>query len=337
MKEGVFFLMPKPNHNVRVSKDNNEFQGFSSEKVLLDTKPNFWLYSNNFILKIVVLFLLIFMFSPIMAFIYRMQSEIVSRFNLNIGSIMFYTELILILCIVIVIIKIVLDILDWYYTRYVLTDHRIVIERGLIRREKVSMPYAKVQDIEITQSILERIMGVGDVIIYGANELSETILDDIPHPKDVEEILLTNINRGIANQNNYQNNTQPTENMNQNMYQQRYPENNVRVDYNDNEPQYQQNIINNQKYPPQNNQYDEEVSNTEVHYFNNEDDETITPEHAETKQEWDKNQPYKKQEWNKGQPYQKQEWNKGQPYKKQEWDKEEVFRKHDELFKRRRK
>ena len=332
--------MPKPNRNVRVSKDSNEFQSFSSEKVILDTKPNFWLYSNNFILKIVVLFLLVFMFSPIMAFIYRMQSELVSRFNLNIGSIMFYAELILILCILVVIIKIILDILDWYYTRYVLTDNRIVIERGLIRREKVSMPYTKVQDLEITQSILERIMGVGDLIIYGANELSETILDDIPHPKDVEEIILTNINRGITNQ-NYQNYTQPMGNMNQNTYQQRYPENNVRVDYNDKEPQYQQYITNEERYPSENNQYDEEASNTEVHYFNNDDDyESITPEHAETKQEHSRNsQPYQKQDLDKkSEPYQKQNWDKkGQPYQKQKWDKEEVFRKHDEMFKRRRK
>ena len=48
-------MMPKPNPNKRKEHQNrSEFN--TSEKILLETKPSFWLYSDNFILKIVVLF-----------------------------------------------------------------------------------------------------------------------------------------------------------------------------------------------------------------------------------------------------------------------------------------
>ena len=57
-------MMPKPNPNKRKEHQNrSEFN--TSEKILLETKPSFWLYSDNFILKIVVLFILVFMFFKI--------------------------------------------------------------------------------------------------------------------------------------------------------------------------------------------------------------------------------------------------------------------------------
>lgn len=297
-------MMPKPNQNNNHPRDTSEFQGFSSEKVLIETRPNFWLYSNNFILKIVVLFLLIFMFSPIMAFIYTFQAQLISRFSVNISNVNFYAELVLIFCILIVIVKLALDVLDWNYTRYVLTDHRIVIERGFIRKEKVSMPYGKIQDIELSQSFLERIISVGDIILYGANEVSETILDNIPHPREAEEIILTRMNaNSYANQNtfnNYPNNPQPNQYPDQNMQPNQY--------MNNNQTQY---TITPEEYTQTNIQYDDEE---EVHYFND-DLETITPEHNQHIN-WDK---------------------KSEERPKQEWNKEEVFRKHDAMFKKHRK
>ena len=42
--------MPKPNPNKRKEHQNrSEFN--TSEKILLETKPSFWLYSDNFIRK----------------------------------------------------------------------------------------------------------------------------------------------------------------------------------------------------------------------------------------------------------------------------------------------
>ena len=129
-------MMPKPNPNKRKEHVNrNEFN--TSEKILLETKPSFWLYSDNFILKIVVLFLLVFMFSPIMTFVYVLHGELVEKFHIAIDNVMFYTELLLFLLILVVIIKLLLDVLDWNYTNYVFTDAHIVIHRGFIHKEKI--------------------------------------------------------------------------------------------------------------------------------------------------------------------------------------------------------
>lgn len=309
-------MMPKPNQNKRnVNVNKNEFQGFSSENVLHETKPNFWLYSDNFILKIIVLFLLVLMFAPIMTFIYEIHSQLMANFHIAIDNVMFYAEIVIILCIVVVIIKLILDILDWNYTNYIFTDARIIIERGFIHKEKLMISYSKIQDIEIRQSLLERVISVGDIIIYGANELSETILDDIPSPKKVEDIIINCVNNNsFTNQNVYPNNYQ--------QYNNPYP--NQQGNYNN---QYNQQGNYNNQYPNQQNNYGPQNMGddyqyiqpdhndiNQVQYYATEND-VITPDRQEQEIKYENRNTFSKSKPNK----------------------EEVFRKHDEMFKRHKK
>ena len=316
-------MMPKPNQNKHKSNINREeFQGVPSEKILHETKPNFWLYSENFILKIVVLFLLVLMFAPIMTLVYSINSRLISIFHISIDNVMFYAELILILLIVVVIIKIILDALDWNYTNYVLTDSRIIIERGFINKEKLIISYNKIQDIEISQSLLERVINVGDIIIYGANEMSETILDDIPSPKEVEEIIVTNVNKypyvnpNVYPNQAYYNNPYPNQQVNNNPYPNQQVNNNQ---YNqqpayDSYPNQQTNPQ--QEYNTQNTQkqYKYIKPDDENNSYNEIDDEVIIPDRQTDERHKEKyNTPQHK------------------------LDKEEVFRKHDQMFKRHKK
>lgn len=187
-------MMPKPKQTKHNHINDNKIRKTSSEKILYESQPNLLLYSDNFIFKIIVLFFLVFMFNPILALVYRMQGTLQSNFQLQFTNMTFIAEVLLFLAILIIIVKLVLDVLDWKNTFYTLTDKRIIIERGLFNTEKISMTYSKVQDIDVSQSILERILGAGDIIIYGGHDNSETILDEVPNPRDVEEIILNQAN-----------------------------------------------------------------------------------------------------------------------------------------------
>jgi len=66
-----------------------------------------------------------------------------------------------------------------------LTTDRVVVERGVIRKYKVYMHYNKIQDVDISQGIMERIFKAGDIVIWGgpwpypvdnANSATETLL-----------------------------------------------------------------------------------------------------------------------------------------------------------------
>lgn len=187
-------MMPKPNQPKENNHDNPDNASTSNERVLLETKPNMLLYSNNFVLKIVVLFLLVFLFAPLITLFYNIQTNLLDTFQLNFENMTFIMELVLLFCILIVIIKIILDVLDWNYTLYKLTPQRIIIQRGFFRKEKVIMSYNKIQDIEVSQSIIERILNTGDIIVYGGHDNSETILDEVPNPKKVEDLIIQCMN-----------------------------------------------------------------------------------------------------------------------------------------------
>lgn len=342
-------MMPKPNPNKRNdNRHSGEFKGMSSEKVLLETKPSFWLYSDNFILKIVVLFIMVFMFAPILTFVYTLHGQLVQNFHLAIDNVMFYAELILMILILVVIIKIILDILDWNYTNYVLTDSRIVIQRGFIHKERIMISYNKIQDIEIKQSLLERIIRVGDIIIYGANEMSETVLDDIPSPRDAEEIILNRMNAiGFINQNAYMNNSyqqQPNYNpqFQQPNYNLQYQQPNYQQQgYN---PQYQQLNYEQQSYNPQ---YQQPNYNPQQYQQN---EGYIQPDHNQTSNTYADNgyiQPEQYYPENEYKGYEEdviipdkspdEEWTEKRNKSSQELDKEQIFRKHDEMFKKYKK
>lgn len=199
-------MMPKPkSSNNRVAYNNQSNNPTISEKILYESKPNMLMYSDNFIFKIIVLFIIVFLFKPILAVVSSIQGGLMTSFQLEFTRMTFIVELLLILAIIIILIKLALDLLDWNYTTYKLTDKRVIIERGFLNKDKISMPYAKIQDMDIQQSILERLFGVGDIIIYGGHENTETILDDVPDPKKVEEIILSHVN-------NYSNGYPVTEN-----------------------------------------------------------------------------------------------------------------------------
>ncbi|MCD7782085.1 MAG: PH domain-containing protein [Methanosphaera sp.] len=263
--------MPKSNHN----RNNNSQPNNSRrpcEQVLLECSPNILLYADNFIAKIIVLFLLVFFFASVIALFASLQENLMTTFDFNISNLTFILELVYLLVILLVVIRIIIDVLDCRATKYTLTDSKVIIERGFFHKENITMPYHKIGDMEVSQSILERLLGAGDIILYGGHDNSETILYDVPHPKEVEKIILDSID-------NYEYSRQIGYNPNYNQQQgynpnQQYRNPNYNQQYQNPDYGYDNNYDNNRRsqnqygdkryydnYPPNNNQYQGQYQN----------------------------------------------------------------------------
>lgn len=80
--------------------------------------------------------------------------------------------------------------------RYTLTDSKIEIDYGLIARTTRNVPLSKIQDVTVSASILQRILGFGDVVIDNASELGgSTILHNINNPRHYADLLLRELRR----------------------------------------------------------------------------------------------------------------------------------------------
>jgi membrane protein YdbS with pleckstrin-like domain len=80
--------------------------------------------------------------------------------------------------------------------RYTLTDSKIEIDYGFIARTTRNLPLSKIQDVTVSASIPQRILGFGDVVIDNASEIGgSTILHNINKPRHYADLLLRELRR----------------------------------------------------------------------------------------------------------------------------------------------
>ena len=84
---------------------------------------------------------------------------------------------------------VVRPVVDWYYTRYVLTTERLITRRGLIGRHGVEIPLENITNVNFEQTILERMLGAGDLLVESAGETGQSEFLDIPHPDRFQAVL----------------------------------------------------------------------------------------------------------------------------------------------------
>ena len=79
-----------------------------------------------------------------------------------------------------------LSLIEWY----VVTDQRIKVVRGLLNRDVENFELIRVQDIDYSQGVSERILGIGDIMIRG-HDIShpEVKLSNVHKPEQVYEVL----------------------------------------------------------------------------------------------------------------------------------------------------
>jgi uncharacterized membrane protein YdbT with pleckstrin-like domain len=80
--------------------------------------------------------------------------------------------------------------------RYTLTDSKIEIDYGLIARTTRNILLAKIQDVTVSASIPQRILGFGDVVIDNASEVGgTTVLHNINNPRQHADLILRELRR----------------------------------------------------------------------------------------------------------------------------------------------
>ncbi len=80
--------------------------------------------------------------------------------------------------------------------RYTLTDTTIEIDRGLISRSTQNVPLRRVQDVTVSSTAMQRLLGFGDVVVDNASETGgKVVLDDIDSPRKYADLLLEQMRR----------------------------------------------------------------------------------------------------------------------------------------------
>ena len=78
---------------------------------------------------------------------------------------------------------------------YTLTNHKLEMRYGLIAKTVRNIPLRNVQDVTVTSSIWERLLGLGDIVIDSASESGKINLTDIHHPERYADQILSELRK----------------------------------------------------------------------------------------------------------------------------------------------
>ena len=80
--------------------------------------------------------------------------------------------------------------------RYTVTDSKLQIDTGLIARTTRNIPLSKVQDVTVSASIPQRLLGFGDIIVDNASDFGgQTVMHNISSPRHYADLLLRELRR----------------------------------------------------------------------------------------------------------------------------------------------
>jgi uncharacterized membrane protein YdbT with pleckstrin-like domain len=156
------------------------------ERVIFKTKPRFLVHSTGVFLKVIIILLILYFFRLILEWINDFRNGLNAFIQLPLVE---WTSYGLFILIIVFILWLTYDILRWRQKKYTLTNQRIIVQSGIIKRRKSFIHYDKIQDIVVSQSLVDRLLSAGDMEVFGGHESTTLILEDIPNPLEAEDII----------------------------------------------------------------------------------------------------------------------------------------------------
>lgn len=77
----------------------------------------------------------------------------------------------------------------WATSNFVLTSDRVIHREGFIAKRSMEIPLEKINDVRFHQSVFERLIGAGDLILESAGEFGRNVFSDIRNPEHVQKTI----------------------------------------------------------------------------------------------------------------------------------------------------
>jgi uncharacterized membrane protein YdbT with pleckstrin-like domain len=103
------------------------------------------------------------------------------------------SSLILLLCVMISVIVLIsgfIDYLRWTTEQYIVTDRRVIQIRGILSKRVIDSSLDKINDVELRQTLIGRMMNFGTVEILTASDEGINTMDRIEGPLDFKKAML---------------------------------------------------------------------------------------------------------------------------------------------------
>lgn len=138
------------------------------EDILIDTHPHWWIFAGvvtRLVLAIVIAIVL------------------VVKINGKHGN---YANYIGIALIGVAVLNLLVVYIKWRTTDFVLTNDRLVTRRGIFSRDSREIPLDRIMDLSCHQSLFERVIGAGDLMIESGGERGQEVFANFGNPFELQ-------------------------------------------------------------------------------------------------------------------------------------------------------
>ncbi len=77
----------------------------------------------------------------------------------------------------------------WANTNFVITSDRIIFRSGVVAKSGIEIPLERVNNVLFSQSLFERLLGAGDLLIESGGEAGQQRFSDIRRPGRVQNLI----------------------------------------------------------------------------------------------------------------------------------------------------
>ena len=100
-----------------------------------------------------------------------------------------YRLLVAAAAVVLLIAFVLVPLLRWRTTHYVVTTHRLLFREGILARKGRDIGLSRITDVSYSQSIWERLIQSGTITIESAGDSGATVLRQIPDSDGVQQLI----------------------------------------------------------------------------------------------------------------------------------------------------
>lgn len=148
------------------------------EDVVLDLRPHWW-----------------FMAKPVTTLVATIVLSILVQTNIDNDGV----KLVLgVLPVVVAMVWFLVRYAKWVTTNFVVTTDRLIHRAGVIAKQGKEIPLERLNDITFNQSIFERLIGAGDLLIESGGERGQQTFTDVRRPAVVQNIIYREIEAAQA-------------------------------------------------------------------------------------------------------------------------------------------
>jgi uncharacterized membrane protein YdbT with pleckstrin-like domain len=77
----------------------------------------------------------------------------------------------------------------WATSNFAVTSDRVIHREGFIAKHTMEIPLEAINDVRFHQSIFERIVGAGDLVIQSASEFGRNVFANVRNPESVQRTI----------------------------------------------------------------------------------------------------------------------------------------------------